>query len=334
MRGGPMCCGEYRDLRASFGTRDVPGAGDCFYHTLLRAFNEKFPARLRAVNPANPTDADIQRLRDGLAEEIQPRFDAYNHATNGSDAAVPDSIVRLFPLAWGDYPGTTHTEMQARHLGIIRTMGDYQERVQPNIEPTASMAVAAAAALWELPLTVLGPNNPADIGPEGRNPIGYLYYTGEHYMVVAPDGQPIQRAADLLPPIEEQPVDLDDDQINQMIDAYAEDVANLARSVTTLAGDARGRAEQVLAAINGRIGESPTAELVLRLSNLHRELSDFLPTEPKPRPSRSISPASPKNEYNAPAYQTGRSTDPRPDRRAQHPGRRRGPRRDSRPPRR
>ena len=178
-------------------------------------------------------------------------------------------------MAWGDHPGNIRTDMQDEHLRIIRTMGDYPARVRGDIEPTASFAVAAAAALWGLPLTVLGRDNPDDIGPGHEDPIGYLYYTGEHYMVVPPDGdEPVRRAAELLAPVgEERPVVLDGGQVTRLVEAYDGAFTALGAGLGGLTDErARLRGEQILADARGRLGQPASAEVVMRLSHLYRRL--------------------------------------------------------------
>ena len=193
-----------------------PRTGDCFYHTLFNRLNDRLPEELRAVDAAKPTPAEIQRLRDGLADRVAAAFADYNataaeFAGRGEKVPEPVSVVRSFELAWGpvdEVDEATRLAAQQRHVEIIRTMGDYLARVRDDVWPTGSFAVGAAAELFGLSLTVLGEDSPAHLGPEGVKPVGYVFYTGEHYMAVAPPaGEPVRRAKELLPPLDaEQPV--------------------------------------------------------------------------------------------------------------------------------
>jgi hypothetical protein len=240
-------------------------------------------------------------------------------------------VVHNFADAWGaDVDEPTRLAVQAEHLRLIRTTGDYLGVVREGVEPTGSAAVGAAALVWNLPFTLLQENHAFHIGPEGQDPVGYVNYTGEgpvadHYIVVVPpSGQPVRRAADLLPRIEEQPVELDDDQIRELIGAYTVVFAELAVEVNGLTDETnRRRGEGVLADAQQRLEPwdpqvPATAEVVMRLSHLYRRLRGIpglgsalpvgRPTQP-PAPASGSGPG-PQKQVTLAGEIAGRSAQP------------------------
>ena len=272
---------QYATLRDRFSTVDVPVAvaGDDFYYTLFHGLNAGLPPSLRAADGANPTRDEIQRLRDGLADRVAEAFEKYNERAAGSagrgEVPEPGSVVRLFPRAWGpDVDVATRMVAQEKHVRIIRTMGDYTARVDDDVEPTGSFAVAAAAELFGLPLTVLGVT-PVQVGPEGEAPVGYVHYTGGRYMVVVPPaGEQVRPAAEvLLPPLDaEPPVPLSEDELQAMVEAFVAAAADLSGRLGGLAPADRERARRVLADMQRLLAEESSPAQVLRLAELHATL--------------------------------------------------------------
>ena len=180
-------------MRRGFALEDVDRDGDCFYRALFLHFERFLP--FAAADRRHPTSEEIGRLRDKLASRVEQAFNEYNKHPDDN----PSPIVQNFARAWGtEWGRDQRLWAQKKHLKNIRKIGDYMRSVRPRTEPTGSAAVAAAALLWNLPLTVLDPWNPIHIGPHESAPIGYLYYTGGHNMGVDSGNKPIKRAAELL----------------------------------------------------------------------------------------------------------------------------------------
>ena len=269
--------GAYEDLLADFGRRDNPGGGDCFYYTLFGEFDDRLPQQLRAGDRHAPTAAEIRGLREALAAAVREAFDAYNAAAALDPRAEPSEVVHGFAEAWGEQiPPATRRDRQAAHVRIIATMGDYTAVVRRGVESTASAAPVAAAWVWGLPMTVLHGSHVVHVGPQGQPPVGYVYYTGEHYMVVRPGaGVPILPAADLVPVVAEQPVALGAGEVVPMVGAYAAAVADLAAGVAALG--AAADAADAAAAEAGRWLTGPvTAVGVAVLDGLHRQLTGLV----------------------------------------------------------
>ena len=152
--------------------RGVPGDGDCFDRALFGLIGE-LPPGVRPVQvgkPMNPTDDEIRALRQQLARRVATIFRDFN-LTGRLPPWLTTSQFR------GAFDGATEADRlraQVRHVLRILKMGEWDSS-------TGDAVVAAAAWLFNLPLTLLHETYAVDLGPDDAERIGYLLYNGTHY---------------------------------------------------------------------------------------------------------------------------------------------------------
>ena len=177
----------YREYRGRAGARLVPvagGRGDGFFEALRVLAGGHLVAwgRARELGWAGAAPS-VAQLREALAGAVEDSFAGYRAglaAGGGAGAGL------LAELAGGE-------GAQRQLAAWIRAQGGWEGH-------QGATVARAAAGLWQLPLTVLGPDYPWEAGPESGYQRGYLVQDGPDLRGVRADpGFPVLRAAQLLP---------------------------------------------------------------------------------------------------------------------------------------
>jgi hypothetical protein len=295
---------NYHDLRNELGIRAIslPAGwtiGDCLYYAIIQLF----PDRLRAALGQEP---DVGRLRSDFGRLLQADFDL----ADLGDPERPARFTQFFP-GTVEAPGVTSAGALAereRVLSFIRTRGAW--RVDMGDNTSSALALA-----YGLPMVLLGPNRPYDIGPAGPRE-AYVVYGSDHYTAGrSPDGQVVP--ADALYETPEQAIARaratqapeDPQRLERDLEVYQNEFATLHarfselinRSSAAMTSEDAAHGFQQISSFGDLLhdhGQDPSIEILDRAGRLYEQfrrtvenLLRFRPDQPEDSPSGPTEPA-------------------------------------------
>ncbi len=182
----------------------VVSNGDCFFNSLREMAGDHLAAIGGRFGWGNALPS-VRRMREAIADALADSYEEYRASLGPTGAVQLGDHLPEGAEQPGFYAlrvrGLTEPEDEseqrgrlADHVAWIKTAGMWASEVGDNV-------VDIAAHLWQLPLTVLHPDMPVDLGPAvAVTRRYYLRYDDSHYMGLADDpGDPARPAAQLLP---------------------------------------------------------------------------------------------------------------------------------------
>ncbi|MCW2944496.1 MAG: hypothetical protein JWR24_1213, partial [Actinoallomurus sp.] len=141
-----------RNLRAI----DVPGDGNCFYHSLIEIAGPYLARYIPALASAQTRLEEIQALRNWLADRLAEDFAVANQE-------LPSRYAAFFPTV----EGRSITRQQADQVDRIRRMGEWDDEA-------GDLVAHLAAYELGLRLTLIQDRYVQTLGPQGVGEISFI----------------------------------------------------------------------------------------------------------------------------------------------------------------